>query len=176
MFIDEESNELKKLNEMFVRVYDSLPSKIENSIFYPKLKQALHQEILRFFMRSSDQGVKDLKDDLNLLRMNVGEKFSETEIREYLDELKDRYNSEDNNTGLDYHIEVTRIDYGVPVFVIIKRDVIYMKKFVFRFRKSSATMGLEDLTVGGTPLAETKEARRERYLKLMNEVNKDGNR
>ena len=48
-------------------------------------------------MKSSDSGARELKDDLNLLRLNVGEKLSETEIREYLDALKDKYNNEDNN-------------------------------------------------------------------------------
>ena len=66
-----------------------------------------------------------------------------------LEKLKTKYNMQVNNIGLDYHIEVTRIDFGVPVFVIIKRDFIYMKKFVFRFKKNIAT-GLEGLTTVGT--------------------------
>jgi hypothetical protein len=167
MFIEEQSKEIKQLNEMFVHVGDSLPSKIENSIFYPKLKVLLHQEILRFFMRSSETAHRELKDDLNLLRLNVGEKLSETEIREYLDSLKEKYNSVDNNLGLDYHIEVTRFDYGVAIWVVIKRADIHMKKFIFRFRKTTATMGLNDVNIGGIPLEEGKDARKERYLKLM---------
>jgi hypothetical protein len=115
MFLEEQSDDIRKLNEMFINVGDSLPSKIENSIFYPKLKVLLHQEILRFFMKSSETAHKELKDDLNLLRLNVGEKLSETEIREYLDALKTKYNNEDNNIAIDYHIEVTRFDYGVAV-------------------------------------------------------------
>jgi hypothetical protein len=166
MFIDEESKEIRQLNEMFVKVYDSLPTKIENSIFYPKLKQLLHMEIIKFTREQIE-----LKQDLNLLRMNIGEALSETEIREYLDSLKAKYNLDDNNVGLDYHIEVTRYDYGVPIFVVIKRDIIYFKKFVFRFRKSSPTMGLDGLQVSGLPIKESQQAKKERYLKLM-EVSK----
>jgi len=162
MFIDEESKEIRQLNEMFVKVYDSLPTNIENSIFYPKLKQLLHMEIMKFTKEQVE-----LKQDLNLLRMNIGEILSETEIREYLDSLKAKYNLEDNNVGLDYHIEVTRYDYGVPIFVVIKRDIIHFKKFVFRFRKASPNMGLNDVQVSGIPVSESKEQRRERYLKLM---------
>jgi hypothetical protein len=118
-------------------------------------------------MKSSETAHKELKDDLNLLRLNVGEKLSETEIREYLDALKTKYNNEDNNIAIDYHIEVTRFDYGVAVWVVIKRAEIHMKKFIFRFRKSKATMGLDDVNIGGIPLEEAKDARKERYLKLM---------
>lgn len=165
MFIEEESKEIKALNEMFVKVFDSLPTSIENSIFYPRLKTLLHMEIRRFTKEQIE-----LRQDLDLLRMNIGEALSEKEIREYLDSLKTKFNSTDNNVGLDYHIEVTRYDYGVPVFVIIKRDVIYMKKFIFRFRKTSTTMSLDDVDVGGLPLInESKEARKSRYLKLMND-------
>jgi len=165
VFIEEESKEIKALNEMFVKVFDSLPTSIENSIFYPRLKTLLHMEIRRFTKEQIE-----LRQDLDLLRMNIGEALSEKEIREYLDSLKTKFNSTDNNVGLDYHIEVTRYDYGVPVFVIIKRDVIYMKKFIFRFRKTSTTMSLDDVDVGGLPLInESKEARKSRYLKLMND-------
>ena len=171
MILEEQSSDMKKLNEMFIDVGDSLPTKIENSIFYPKLKQLLHQEILRFFMKSSESTHKELKDDLNLLRLNVGEKLSEVEIREYLDALKETYNSENNNVAIDYHIEVTRFDYGVPVWVVIKRSNIHMKKFVFRFRKAKITMGLDDVSIGGIPLKEAKAARKDRYLKLMGDKN-----
>jgi len=163
MFIEEESKELKTLNEMFVKVFDSLPTNIENSIFYPRLKTLMHMEIRRFTKEQIE-----LRQDLDLLRMNIGEILSEKEIREYLDSLKTKFNSVDNNVGLDYHVEVTRYDYGVPVFVVIKRDAIYMKKFVFRFRKSTTTMSLDDVGISGIPLInESKEARKDRYLKLM---------
>ena len=86
---------------------------------------------------------------------------------EYLDALKIKYNNQDNNIAIDYHIEVTRFDYGVAVWVVIKRAEIHMKKFIFRFRKTEATMGLNDVNIGGIPLEEGKSARKERYLKLM---------
>ena len=165
MILHEEAKEIRQLNEMFIKVEDSLPTKIENSIFYPKLKVLLHQEILGFFMKSSEADHKDLKDDLNMLRMNVGEQLSEEEIREYLDNLKTTYNSKDNNVALDYHIEVTRFDYGVPVWVTIKRGSIHMKKFVFRFRKS--TQSTMNVIGGSFNLTETDEARKNRYNRLM---------
>ena len=74
--------------------------------------------------------------------------MTEKQIREYLDGLKLKYNGMVNNVGIDYHIEVTRLDFGVPVFVLIKRDSIYLKKFVFRFKKDIST-GLGDLTNAG---------------------------
>jgi hypothetical protein len=166
MIILEESKEIKELNEMFVKVEKSLPEKIENSIYYPKLKQLLHLEIARFTKEKLE-----LKADLNFLRMNVGEQLSDTEIKEYLDSLKLKYNSENNDIGIDYHVEVTRFDYGVAVFVVIKRDIIYMKKFVFRFRKSEGiSAGLQDVSQAGipkVPLEENFKERRDRYLKLM---------
>jgi hypothetical protein len=146
MIIEEESRDLKNLNEMFVNVYDSLPTNIENSIFYPKLKQLLQLEIIKFTKEQIE-----IRQDLNLFRMNIGEALSEKDIREYLDSLKLKYNLTDNNVGIDYHIEVTRYDFGVPIFVVIKRDDIHMKKFVFRFRKASATMGLDTVDFGGIP-------------------------
>ena len=41
-----------------------------------------------------------------------------------------------HNIGIEYHIEVTRYDYGVPVFVVIKRDIIYIKKICFQIQKT----------------------------------------
>ena len=147
MEILEESAQLKKLNEMFVEVLPSLPTKVENSIYYRKLRTLLHHEIIYFCKEQVE-----LKEDLNLLRMMVGEEMSEKEIREYLDQLKTKYNTVDNNCALDYHIEVTRIDYGVPVFVVIKRgEKVYMKKLVFRFRKSDVTTSLLDVNNAGVP-------------------------
>ena len=165
MMILEESREIQQLNEMFVKVERSLPDKIENSVYYPKLKQLLHPEIVRFTREKIE-----LRDDLNFFRMNIGENLSVEEIREYLDALKQKYNLEDNDIGLDYHIEVTRFDYGVPVFVVIKRDKIYMKKFVFRFRKSEISAGMKDVSQAGVPnvpLAETKTERKNRLLDLL---------
>jgi hypothetical protein len=165
MIILEDSRDLQLLNEMFVKVENSLPEKIENSIYYPKLKQLLFPEIVRFTREKIE-----LRDDLNFLRMNIGENLSDIEIREYLNGLKDKYNTVDNDIGIDYHIEVTRFDYGVPVFVVIKRDKIYMKKLVFRFRKSDISGGLQTVSQAGipnVPLAESKEQRKNRLLDLL---------
>lgn len=144
MIICEESNEIKKLNEMFVDVSGALPTNIENSIYYPKIKHLLFPEIVSFCKEKTE-----LKADLNILRDLVGEPMSEPEIRQYLDTLKVKYNGEINNIGIDYHIEQTKFDYGVAVFVIIKRDTIYSKKFVFRFKKKDPTASVGDLTTTG---------------------------
>jgi hypothetical protein len=149
MEILQESSELRQLNEIFVRVENSLPENIENSMFYPKLKHLLHTEIFRFTKEHIE-----LRDDLNFLRQNIGEQFTVDEIKEYLEMLKSKYNMVEDNVGIDYHLEVTRIDYGVPVFVIIKRDRIYVKKFVFRFRKLNTSDSVGTLSIGGVPLAE----------------------
>lgn len=143
MIVLNESPNLQRLNEMFIDVRESLPTEVENSIYYPKLRHLLFSEINEYCKEKTE-----LKKDLNIFRELVGEYVNETQIREYLDGLKTKYNMQVNNIGLDYHIEVTRIDYGVAVFVIIKRDFVYMKKFVFRFKKDIST-GLEGLTNAG---------------------------
>jgi hypothetical protein len=167
IIIDEESQNLVSLNEMLFKVQDSLPTKIENSIFYPKLKHLLHGEILRFTREHIE-----LRQDLNLLRMNVGQVLPEAEVREYLNSLKEKYNGQIDDIGIDYHIEFTKIDYSAAVFVIIKRGVVQMKKFVFRFRKGAVKQSLQDVSISGIPVNESEEARKERqerYLKLMKE-------
>ena len=146
VIISETTPQLISLNEMQVHVGDHLPNNIEQSIYYAKLKQLLHAEIFSFCKEQLE-----LKQDLNMLRMSVGTPMPEREIREYLDGLKEKYNEHYDNIGIDYHIEQTRVDYGVPVFVIIKRGEIYSKKFVFRFKKSSANESLEGLTIGQVP-------------------------
>ena len=143
MIVLNESADLQRLNEMFVDVKESLPTEVENSIYYPKLRHLLFPEINEFCKEKTE-----LKKDLNLFRELVGEIMEESEIRSYLDGLKTKYNMQVNNIGLDYHIEVTRIDFGVCVFVVIKRDFVYLKKFVFRFKKDIST-GLEGLTNAG---------------------------
>ena len=149
MIILNEDPQIASLNEMFMTAQESLPKNIESSIYYPKLKTLLHPEILSFCKEQIE-----LKADLNFLRMEVGNTLSESEIREYLDSLKLKYNDkDDSNICLDYHIEVTRVDYGVPVFVVIKRgNNIIMKKFCFRFRKKSVSDSLSGLTISGIPL------------------------
>jgi hypothetical protein len=156
----EESRELVRLNEMFVKVEKSLPASIENSVFYPRMKQLLFAEITRFSREKTE-----LRNDLNLFRMNVGEVLSDTEIREYMETLKQKYNTKDNDVGIDYHIEATRFDYGVPVFVVIKRDVIYMKKFVFRFRKPETSDYIQGVSQAGIPSDQKPEQKKEEEVK-----------
>lgn len=139
----DESQQLQRLNEMYTDVSQALPTNVENSIYYPKIKHLLFSEINGFCKEKIE-----LKNDLNDFRRLVGEVMTEKQIREYLDGLKSKYNGMVNNVGIDYHIEVTRLDFGVPVFVLIKRDSIYLKKFVFRFKKDLST-GLGDLTNAG---------------------------
>lgn len=136
-----------QINEMMVRDYDHLPTEIEHSIFYTKLKKLLHQEIISFCREQTE-----LKEDLNLFRMSVGQPSTEAEIREYLDSLKAKYNGVVQNIGIDYAIEITRIDYFVVVFCVIKRADIHMKQFTFRFRKNNLSQGLSNLSVGQIPL------------------------
>lgn len=152
MNILKEDPQLSNLNEMFVNVLQSLPDEIEGSIYYTKLKNLLHPEIYNFCKEQLE-----LKEDLNMLRMNVGQIMTESEIREYLDSLMEKYNGQKNNVGLSYHIEATRIDYGVPVFCVIKRNDIFMKKFVFRFRKQNLSSNISNLSVSGIPLDTLKK-------------------
>lgn len=141
--------QLETLNEMYIHIADNLPNTVEQSIYYAKLKQLLHGEIFNFCKEQTD-----LKQDLNILRMSIGIAMPEKEIREYLDGLKEKYNEHYDNVALEYHIEQTRVDFGVPVFVIIKRGEIFAKKFVFRFKKSSAAESLDGLTIGQVPTKE----------------------
>lgn len=166
MIILNESDDIKKINEMFVDVQPSLSSKITNSIYYNKLKYYMFKEIVDFCREKID-----LKNDLLDLRVYIGDFMSEEEIRFRLDTLKEKYNNNVQNIGLDYHLEATRIDYGVAVFCIIKRDDIYAKKFIFRFRKNPQIgLDLSRLSSVGNPLPELsdeekKEIRKEKYKK-----------
>lgn len=141
MRIDEATPQLEQLNEMLVKNENHLSTDVENSIYYARIKQLLHGEIMRFCKEQTE-----LKSDLNFFRMNVGEIMSESEIRDYLDQLKVKYQTMEN-VGLEYHIEATRIDFGVPVVCVIKRGSdILMKKFVFRFRRRSQFENVGNLT------------------------------
>lgn len=163
MFIDE-SEDIKKLNEMIIRTSDSLDPEITNSIYYPRLKQLMFKEIIDFCKEKYE-----LKEDLLELHDYIGQKLSEASIREYLDELKLKYNLS-NSTGLDYHIESTRVDYGVVVFAIIKRNDILTKKFVFRFRKSP-TDSLFGLSNNGVPVIEkTTNSRNLYYDNILSDI------
>jgi hypothetical protein len=143
MKIYNDSKQVIALNELFVDVRQGLPTNVENSVYYPKIKHLLFGEINSFCKEQVE-----LKQDLNVLRMMVGEEMTESQIRDYLDGLMLKYNNEVNNVGIIYHIEQTRLDYGVPVVVIIKRDSIYVKKFVFRFKKE-LSRGIGDLNNAG---------------------------
>lgn len=154
MKILNENPQIIQINEMFVNVQQGLSNEIEGSIYYGKLRNLLHSEILGFCKEQLE-----LKQDLNMFRMMIGQDMNESEIREYLDGLKLKYNNQDNNIGIDYHIEVTRVDYGVPVFVVIKRNEIFMKKFVFRFKKKKISEGISNLTISGIPLDALKKGR-----------------
>lgn len=133
----EVSKELETLHELFIKVEDSLPADLENSIFYSRIKNTMTKELMSFMREQAA-----LRADLMRLKDKIGEIMSEDQIRRELEPLM-KYNEEDNNVGVIYHIESTRLDYGVPVIVIIKRDVLYVKKFVFRFKKEdmSAKVG-----------------------------------
>ena len=48
VIIVDENPLMQHLNEMFVDVKDSLPTDIENSIYYPKIKHLLFTEIIEF--------------------------------------------------------------------------------------------------------------------------------
>lgn len=140
--LEEENQQLININEMFISALPSLPTDVENSIYYARIKQLLHPEIMNFCKEQLE-----LKEDLNMLRMSVGEPMTEQEIRDYLNGLKEKYKSNDH-VGIEYHIEITRVDYGVPVFCVIQRgNGIYMKKFVYRFRKTNQAIGNEDLSI-----------------------------
>lgn len=158
MIIIDESEQVKTINEMLVSVSNALPSSIENSIYYSKLKSALYGEIYDFCKEKVE-----LKKDLNFLRLNVGLSLTEQEIREYLDELKDKYNHSIEDIGIEYHIETTRVDFGVAVFVIIKRNEVYVKKLVFRFKKEKFSGGIDNLSNSGII---TEEDRKQVYNKM----------
>lgn len=162
MVILDEDKQIIDLREMVINSSKGLPSSVENSIYYPKLKHLLYNEIIRF---TKDR--VELRDELHFLRLNIGEPLGEDDIREYLDNLKIKYNNQDTNTGIEYHIEATRVDLGVSVFVVLKRDIIYMKKFVFRFKKASPSTGVIGLSASGLLLKESDEEKQERLSKLM---------
>jgi len=148
----ENPHNIEILNELFVKVEPSLPSSVENSVFYPKLQQLIQKEIFSFTKEQVD-----LRQDLLKLKDKIGEPMTYVEVKRLMEELSDRYNNDNNSVGIVYHIEVTRIDFGVPVHVIIKRDMIYVKKFVFRFRKGSVKKGTDELTQSGIPKSKKNE-------------------
>ena len=161
------TEELKEINEAIIRAADSLDPSITNSIYYPRLKQLMFKEIVDFCKEKLE-----LKEDLLELQNFIGLKLSEQEIREYLDELKIKYNMVEN-IGLDYHIEATRVDYGVCVFVTIRRNDIFMKKFVFRFRKAS-TDTIFGLSNGGVIDKTQQDKIRDTYYDTLTSIVSSG--
>lgn len=143
-----ESSQIKQLNETLLTVMDSLPLDVEQSVYYNKLKQLLHSEIFNF---CKDQN--ELKQDLNMLRLSIGLPMTEAEIREYLDGLKLKYNNGGNqNIAIEYDLTITKFDYAVPVFVVIRRGEFLIKKFVFRFKRQNISQGVANTTIAGIPL------------------------
>jgi hypothetical protein len=164
---EESSDDIKKLNEMYVTLVPSLSPGVTNSIYYNKLKYLMFNDIVQYCKEKLE-----LKSDLLNLRSYIGDYLSEDDIEKYLDSLKKKYNGSADplyqNIGIEYHIETTRIDYGVAVFCVIKRDDIYMKKFVFRFRKTPlAGLDIANLTNANMPLPSTPETRAAEYAELM---------
>ena len=115
---------------MKITVIDTVPNEISSSIHYSKIKHALHSHIITFC-----RDKKELKNDLKLLSYGVGREYDYGILLEVMEGLKEKYNGRDNNIGLEYHIEFTRYDFALVLSVIIKRDTIEMKKFVYRYKK-----------------------------------------
>lgn len=164
---EEESPEIRKLNEMFVTLVPSLSPRVTNSIYYNKLKYLMFNDIVQYCKEKLE-----LKSDLLNLRGYIGDYLAEDDIESYLDGLKAKYNGSSDpltqNIGIEYHLETTRIDYGVVVFCVIKRDDIYLKKFVFRFRKTPlAGIDVANLTNADMPLPSTPETRAAEYDERM---------
>ena len=89
IILEEENQQLKTINEMIISTLPSLPNDVENSIYYARIKQLLHPEIMNFCKEQLE-----LKQDLNMLRMSVGEPMTESEIKDYLNGLKEKYKDE----------------------------------------------------------------------------------
>ena len=89
--------------------------------------------------------------------------------------MKRKYNQNDK-IGLDYHIEMTRYDYGICLFVIIKRDDVYAKKFVFRYkRKDKSATNIDGLTSVGYPLSQQniQDIRRDNVKQILKSLGKE---
>ena len=136
---------------------------------------AVAQGIRNEAIKEYEEEIEELKNEIYALKNFKNEKIGyEKEIEELKksnNALKEKYNNNVQNIGLDYHLEATRIDYGVAVFCIIKRDDIYAKKFIFRFRKNPQIgLDLSRLSSVGNPLPELsdeekKEIRKEKFNK-----------
>jgi hypothetical protein len=145
MIVDKEQKALIALDEMFVRVQDGLTDVTQHSIYYNKLRSLLHADIRMFCLEK-----RELNQDLETLRLNIGNVVSENELLTYSNELMDKYNNKNDNIGLIFHLEATRVDFALICVAIIKRDDIYTKKFTFRYRKPSINDGVYGLTLSNT--------------------------
>ena len=144
----DESKDIEKLNETIIKIIPSVPEKILNSSYYPRIKVLEMPMIIKFCKEQIS-----LKNDLLAILTYVGEPMSEENIRLIFDSMKEKYNRNDK-IGIEYHIEMTRYDYGICLFAIIKRDDVYAKKFVFRFRrKDLSKSNIDGLTSVGYPLS-----------------------
>jgi hypothetical protein len=86
--IEEESSEdIKRLNEMYVTLVPSLSARITNSIYYNKLKYFMFNDIVQYCKEKLE-----LKADLLNFRSFIGDYLSEEDIAKYLDALKKKYN------------------------------------------------------------------------------------
>ena len=129
---------------MFVHVKPNLSKELENSIQYPRQRDSLKREIFAFMKEQIG-----LRDELMALRNRVGDAVKESDLTDHMEKLSRKYNDIDNNVGFSYHIEATRIDYGLSVHVVIFRGQIHVKKFVFRFRKLETKAGLDNVSSSG---------------------------
>lgn len=166
----DESTDIEKLNETIVKIIPSVSEKILNSSYYPRIKVLELPEIIRFCKEQTS-----LKNDLLAILTYVGEQMSEEDIRNIFDSMKRKYNQNDK-IGLDYHIEMTRYDYGICLFVIIKRDDVYAKKFVFRYkRKDKSETNIDGLTSVGYPLSQQniQDIRRDNVKQILKSLGKE---
>lgn len=113
---------------MRVEIIRNVSTKTTASINYLNLRHKNFREIISFCRERIT-----LKDDLVEMNTKVGTPVSLVDINEMAEYYKRKHTVED--IGLEYHVEVTRWDFSLIVFVIIKRDFIKAQKFVFRYRK-----------------------------------------
>ena len=154
MIVEEISPEIQKINETIMTVYPSLDPRVTNNIYYTKLKYLLFNDIIKYCKEQID-----LRQDLLNLRSQIGEYYTDEQLRDMFDAIKIKYNTGTNDTiGIDYHIESTRLDYGVCLFCVLKRgDIINIKKFIFRFRKGNLNSGVQGLNSVGLEIPDMKK-------------------
>ena len=113
---------------MRVQIVRTIPTEVSASINYLNLKHRNFREIIAFCREKLV-----LKDDLIEMNKKVGSPVSLVDINEMVELYKRKHTVDD--IGIEYHVEVTRWDFALIVFVIIKRDFIKAQKFIFRYRK-----------------------------------------